>query len=84
MQLEDMLSKPGSEGQNLNVFSHIWETDSKDKHMHKTNIIIYAYIQNVCYSGTTVWNSGKREKRTIVNNTEILCICTGGWHNDIY
>jgi hypothetical protein len=36
MQWEDiMLSKPGSERQRLHVFSHMWKTDPKDKHMHK-------------------------------------------------
>jgi hypothetical protein len=36
--------------------------------------------------GTTPWNSGKegKEKRLIVNSTEILHICADRGHNDMY
>jgi hypothetical protein len=42
----------------------MWKTDPKDKHIHKnkhnhTN----SYVEHVCNSGTTLWNSGKEGKQ---------------------
>jgi hypothetical protein len=37
-------SKSGSEGQRSQVFSHMWETDPKDKCIHK-----YKHIYFTCF-----------------------------------
>jgi hypothetical protein len=42
--------------------------DPKDKHIHKKkHDQIQTYVEHVCKSGTTLWNSGKEgmEKGTI-------------------
>jgi hypothetical protein len=62
-------SKPGSERQRPQVFSHLWKIDPKDKHIHKASMIIYKLVCRTClHSGATLWNLGKeggKEKRMI-------------------
>jgi hypothetical protein len=43
-------SKPGSESQCLHVFSHIWKTDSKDKHIHNYKHVIYICVYIYIYT----------------------------------
>jgi hypothetical protein len=40
------------------------EDRSKDKYIHKTSMIIYtnSYVEHVCHSGATLWDSGKEGK----------------------
>jgi hypothetical protein len=77
--------KSGSERQGLHVSSHMWKRDSKDKHTQKqawsyTNL----YVEHICNSGTTLWNSGegarKREQQS-VSSIKIHCICAGKAYN---
>jgi 16S rRNA A1518/A1519 N6-dimethyltransferase RsmA/KsgA/DIM1 with predicted DNA glycosylase/AP lyase activity len=45
--------KPGSERPRPHVFSHMWKIDPKEKHIHKTNIIMYKLI---CRTWLQYWN----------------------------
>jgi hypothetical protein len=46
MELEDIMLSEESQVQKDkgHVFFYMWKIDSKDKHIHKTNMIIHAYI----------------------------------------
>jgi hypothetical protein len=79
MQLEDIMlsEKPGSERQRLHVFSHTWKIHLKDKHAQKqTWSYKNSYVEHVCNSGSTLWNSGKeaKEKRVIENYHKIISV----------
>jgi hypothetical protein len=58
MQLEDSMLSEVSQAQKykgLNVVSHIWKIEAKDKHIHKTSMIIYnSNLERVYNSGTTL------------------------------
>jgi hypothetical protein len=45
-----------------------------------------SYVERVCNSGTSLWNSGKegKEKRMSINDKLKYNICEGRGHNDIY
>jgi hypothetical protein len=53
----------------LNDFSHLWNIDPKDKYIQKNkhNHVYPLYEEQVCNSGTTLWNLRKegRKKRMI-------------------
>jgi hypothetical protein len=55
------------------IFSHMWKTDPKDKHMHKTkHNHIHLYIEHVCNSGIIIWNSGEEGKEKRMMESTIL------------
>jgi hypothetical protein len=72
-------SKPDSQRQRPHVFSHMWKTDPKDKHIHKNKCDhIWTYIEHVCNNGTTLWNSKERKEKENCSqqycNTLHLCM----------
>jgi hypothetical protein len=58
----------------------MWKADPKSNVYTKQPWShIHLDVEHVCNSGTTIWNLGKegKEKRMIVNNIKIHCICAG-------
>jgi hypothetical protein len=61
------------------------ERFKRQTYTQKQTLYTNLYVKHV-YSRTTLWNSGeeKKEKRVIVNTTEIHNICTGRGYKDMY
>jgi hypothetical protein len=61
----------------------MWKIDPKDKHVQKTNMIIYKLI-HVSNSGTALWNLGKEGKEKRISNIAKHNICEGRGYKDVY
>jgi hypothetical protein len=66
MELEIIMSKPGSEGQRLHVFPCMWKLDLKDKYIHKyiyDQIYIHTHTHTYIHNIHTYMERGREREK---------------------